>query len=165
MISLIVAKTSKDVIGINNDLPWYLPADLKHFKEITSDHAVVMGRKTFESIIKRLGHALPNRDNIVLTRDTSYASHEAHIIHDISYIQTLKGNTFVIGGAEIYNITIDQADRIYVTEIHADVDGDTYFPDINSSDWREISRESHLADDKNKYDYAFVIYERITYKK
>lgn len=159
MISLIVAKARNGIIGSNNDLPWYLPADLRHFKEVTMGHTVVMGRKTFESIISRLGKPLPGRKNVVITRDESFNYPGVTIIHDVADISTL-GDCFVIGGAEIYRQTIDMADRLYITEVNADIEGDTFFPDINSS-WKEISREQHQADDKNQFDYDFVVYEAI----
>ncbi len=159
MISLIVAKARNGIIGSNNDLPWYLPADLRHFKEVTMGHTVVMGRKTFESILQRLGKPLPDRKNVVITRDRLFSYPGVTIIHDVADISTL-GDCFVIGGAEIYRQTINMADRLYITEVHADIEGDTFFPDINSS-WKEISREQHQADDKNQFDYDFVVYEAI----
>lgn len=158
MISLIVAKANNNVIGSKNDLPWYLPADLRHFKDITTGHTVLMGRTTFNSILSRLGKPLPNRENVVITRDEDFTYHEVTVIHSIDDIKTL-GDVFVIGGAEIYRQTINIADRLYVTEVHADIDGDTYFPALSVS-WKEVSRESHTADDKNPHDYDFVIYER-----
>jgi dihydrofolate reductase len=158
MISLIVAKANNNVIGSKNDLPWYLPADLRHFKEITTGHTVVMGRTTFNSILSRLGKPLPNRENVVITRDQDFSYHEVTVIHSIDEIKTL-GDVYVIGGAEIYRQTIDIADRLYVTEVHADIDGDTYFPSLSVS-WKEVSRESHTADDKNPHDYDFVVYVR-----
>lgn len=155
----IIAAVARDgIIGSNNDLPWYLPADLRHFKEVTMGHTVVMGRKTFESILQRLGKPLPDRKNVVITRDRLFSYPGVTIIHDVADISKL-GDCFVIGGAEIYRQTIDMADRLYITEVHADIEGDTFFPDINSS-WKEISREQHQADDKNQYDYDFVVYER-----
>lgn len=159
MISFIVAKARNNVIGSRNDLPWYLPADLKHFKRLTTGHTVVMGRKTFESIIARLGKPLPDRDTIVVTRDTHFTYPEVKIIHDVREISQL-GDCFVIGGAELWQQTFDLADRLYVTDIHAEIDGDRYFPEIDPTKWYEISRESHKRDDKNPYDYDFVLYER-----
>ena len=158
MISLIVAKARNGIIGSNNDLPWYLPADLRHFKEVTMGHTVVMGRKTFESILQRLGKPLPDRKNVVITRDQSFTYPGVTIIHDVNEISQL-GDCFVIGGAEIYGQTIDMADRLYITEVHADSEGDTFFPALDAS-WKEISRVQHQADDKNQYDYDFVVYER-----
>lgn len=159
MISIIVAKAQNNVIGSKNDLPWYLPADLKHFREITTGHTVVMGRTTFESIVATLHKPLPNRKNVVITRDQTFSYPDVDAIHDIESIHDL-GDVFIIGGAEIYKQTIDMADTLYVTDVHADINGDAYFPTIDSS-WQEISRDPHQADDKNQYDYDFVIYKRI----
>lgn len=158
MISLIVAKAHNNVIGSKNDLPWYLPADLRHFKEVTTGHTVVMGRTTFNSIVSRLGKPLPNRQNVVITRDEDFSHHEVAVIHSIHEIKEL-GDVFIIGGAEIYRQTVDMADRLYITEVAADIEGDTYFPVLSAS-WQEISRESHTADEKNQYNYDFVVYER-----
>lgn len=158
MISLIVARANNGVIGSRNDLPWYLSADLRKFKELTTDHIVVMGRKTYESIHTRLGHALPNRRNIVLTRQAIDLP-DAEVIHDLREIEKL-GDVFVIGGAEVYAATIDMADRLYVTDVHADIEGDAYFPELDGSVWREVSREPHEKDEKNQFDYDFVIYDR-----
>ncbi len=158
MISLVVAKAHNNVIGSKNDLPWYLPADLRHFKEITTGHTVVMGRTTFNSILNRLGKPLPNRENVVVTRDPDFTYHEVTVIHSIEEIKDL-GDVFVIGGAEIYRQTVDIVDRLYVTEVDADIEGDTYFPDLAAS-WQEVSREHHESDEKNQFDYDFVVYER-----
>jgi dihydrofolate reductase len=161
MIAMVVAMAEGGVIGSRNDLPWYLPADLKHFKEITSGHTVVMGRTTFESIAARLGRPLPNRRNVVLTRDTSFAREGVEVIHGVSNIQTLDEDVYVIGGAQVYAATLDLADRLYVTEVHAHIAGDAHFPAIDPTIWREVSREPHTADEKNQYDYDFVVYERV----
>ncbi len=160
MISLIVAKSDNDVIGSHDGLPWYLPADLRHFKQLTTGHTVVMGRKTFDSIISRLGHPLPERRSIVVTRDVEFAYDDVEVIHDVASIRKLADRVFVIGGGEIYRQTIDHADVLYVTEVHADIDGDVTFPTIDAQVWRETSREPHVRDDKNQYDYDFVTYER-----
>ncbi|MEO5691160.1 MAG: dihydrofolate reductase [Candidatus Saccharimonadales bacterium] len=158
MISIIVAKSLNNVIGSRNDLPWHLPADQKYFRDITRGQTVVMGTKTFDSIIAGLNKPLPDRKNIVITRDRTFAYTDVEVIHDIESIKQL-GDVFVIGGAEIYRQTIDFADKLYVTEIDVVVDGDAYFPEINDA-WHEVSRETHKADDKNQYDYDFVVYER-----
>lgn len=158
MISLIVARANNGVIGSRNDLPWYLSADLRRFKELTTGQTVVMGRKTYESILRRLGHALPDRRNIVLTRQ-AVDFPDAEVIHDVRDIENL-GDVFVIGGAEVYAATIDLANRLYVTEVHADIEGDAHFPEIDPTMWREVSREPHTQDEKNQYDYDFVVYAR-----
>jgi dihydrofolate reductase len=159
MISCIVARASNGVIGSENELPWYLPADLKRFKELTIGTTVVMGRKTYDSIIARLGHALPNRRSVVLTRqDVTFP--DADVIHDVKDIARL-GNACIIGGAQVYQQTIDMVDTLYITDVHAAIDGDAYFPVLDPAEWREVSRESHKKDEKNQYDYDFVVYERI----
>lgn len=159
MISLIAAKAENNVIGSENDLPWYLPADLKHFKELTTGHTVLMGRKTYDSIVARLGHTLPNRRNIVLTRQ-DVTLPDAEVVHDIHGISGL-GDVFVIGGASVYAATIDMADKLYLTEVHANIDGDAYFPVIDPKKWRELSREKHTSDEKNQFSYDFVAYGRL----
>lgn len=160
MISLIVAKAQNNVIGSRNDLPWYLPADLRRFKELTTGHTVVMGRKTLESILARLGHPLPDRRNIVLTRQQALYP-DVEVLHDVREIERLGDDAvFVIGGAEVYAQTISMADRLYVTEVKADIDGDAHFPEIDRQTWQELTREQHFKDDKNQYDYDFVVYAR-----
>lgn len=162
MLNYIVAKAENDVIGSKNDLPWYLPADLIHFKTLTLGHTVVMGRKTFDSILARLGKPLPERTNVVLTRNPDFAYPGVTVLHDIADIDTLEGEVFNIGGEELFRATFDRADKLYATEVHADIPGDTYFPAIEADQWRETAREPHEADEKNPYDYDFVTYERIT---
>ncbi len=159
MISCIVARAENGVIGSENDLPWYLPADLKRFKDLTTGRTVVMGRKTYESIVARLGHALPNRKNVVLTRQ-DITLPDASIIHAIDDVRKLE-DVFIIGGAEVYRAAFDLIDKLYVTEVHATVSGDAHFPAIDPAAWRETSRESHEKDEKNQFDYDFVVYERI----
>ena len=158
MIAIIVAKADNNVIGSKNDLPWYLPADLKHFKNVTLGHAVVMGRNTFQSILDRLHKPLPGRENIILTRDNTFAYEGVRVIHTVDDINQLD-EVFIIGGAEVYKQTIDLADTLYVTEVHAAIDGDVVFPDIDDA-WTESSREHHKSDEKNQYDYDFVTYKR-----
>lgn len=160
MISLCVALSKNNVIGLHNTLPWYLPADLKHFKELTTGQTVVMGRKTLESIIDRIGHPLPQRRNVVVTRQDSLPYDGVEIIHDIAHIRNLAQHVFVIGGADIYRHTLPMADELHVTEVHATIAGDTYFPDIDPREWREVSHEAHAKDDRNEYDYDFVVYRR-----
>lgn len=159
MIAIIAALAHNNVIGAHNELPWYLPADLKHFREITTGHTVVMGRKTLESIITRIGGPLPNRTNVVLTRDEQHHYEDVDVIYDIDDLMEYEA-IYIIGGAEVYRQTIDMANRLYITEIHAEIDGDTYFPAIDNDVWHVVSREKHHADEKNDYDYDFVLYER-----
>lgn len=160
MISIVVSASDNHVIGSDGELPWYLPADLRHFRRITMGHTVVMGRKTFDSIMARLGHPLPDRRNVVVTRDPAFAYDGVTVIHDVRSLSEIAGDVFVIGGGEIYRQTIDQTDTLYVTEVHASIQGDVTFPAIDPHVWREISRETHTRDDKNQYDYDFVTYER-----
>lgn len=161
MLYYVVAKANNNVIGSKNDLPWYLPADLKHFKQLTLGRTVVMGRKTFESIVARLGAPLPGRDNVVVTRNPEFTFPGVRVLHNIEEIYGLKGDVYNIGGAELFRATFDRADKLNVTEVHADIPGDTFFPEIDPAHWREVARESHKKDEKNPYDYDFVTYERI----
>lgn len=162
MIKIIMAaKASNNVIGKDNDLVWHLPADLRFFKRTTRGHTLIMGRKTFES----LSNPLPERDSWVITRNKNYESADADVFHSLeSAIESAekKGlqTVFILGGGEIYRQSMTLADRLIITEVHHDFDGDTYFPEIDPEIWQEVSREEHSADEKNKYDYAFVQYER-----
>jgi dihydrofolate reductase len=163
-ISAIVAKSSNNAIGKNNQLPWRLPADLKYFKQLTLHHHILMGRKTFDS----LGKPLPQRTSIVLTRAMSsvgtQTTAEIFTVNSLEKgIEIAKQNgeneLFVIGGAQIYALAMPMLNRLYITEVHTEAEGDTFFPKI-SMDWREISREKHLKDEKNSFDYDFVVYQR-----
>ena len=163
MISLIVAIAHDNVIGRSNDLPWYLPADLKHFKTMTTGHTVIMGHKTYDSIATRLGGPLPDRHNVIVTRNEDLIVPGATVAHslEVALAENENGEVFVIGGAEIYAQSLPHADKLYVTEVDADIiGGDTFFPAIDPTMWRETSREAHSKDDRNEYDYAFVTYER-----
>lgn len=165
MVALIVAYASNGVIGKQNDLPWYLPADLQRFKQLTTGQAVIMGRKTFESIMKRLGHPLPNRLNIVLTSSAHYDLDDVRVAASLAEALQLsksREEVFIIGGASVFEEGLKLAERVYATEVKADIPGDVYFPDFNKQAWREVSREPHSKDDKNQYDFDFVTYERRT---
>jgi dihydrofolate reductase len=156
-LSLIVATDRKHGIGINNTLPWRLPEDLAFFKRTTSGHAIIMGRKTFDSI----GRPLPNRRNIVVTRNQDWAQEGVQRAGSLDEAVRLAGDgeVFVIGGAQIYVDAIQLADKLIVTEINASYDCDAFFPAIDPAIWHEVSRESqHSAD--NGWDYSFVIYQR-----
>ena len=158
-ISLIWAMSDNGVIGRENTLPWHMPADLSHFRRITSGHPIVMGRKNYESI----GKPLPQRTNIILTRDPSYRAPGCVVVHtlDEALEQTRNADkVFIIGGADIYRQFLPKADRLYLTQIHAHIDGDTFFPDYNPSLWHEIGREDHRADQKNPYPYSFITLEK-----
>lgn len=160
MIHLVVAKSDNNVIGHDNQLIWHLPNDLKHFKEITTGHPIIMGRKTFESI----GRILPNRTNIIITRNRNYSIENAKVAHSLNealeLAKEIDENIFIIGGGKIYEQAIDFADILEVTEVHENFEGDTYFPEIDLNVWKEISRIKHHKDEKNKFDYSFVRYER-----
>jgi len=158
MNAIVVAIAKNNVIGSNNTLPWYLPADLKRFKAITSGHTVVMGRKTFDSIVARIGKPLPDRQSIVITRQTDFAYPGVTTLNNIADLA--DDNNYILGGAEIYFLLLPKTDRLYITEVDAEIDGDVYFPKIEMSQWREVSREHHKKDDKNQYNFDFVVYDR-----
>ena len=157
LISAIVALSENRAIGKNNQLPWHLPADLKHFKQITMGKAILMGRKTYQSI----GRALPGRTNIILTSDKNFQAENCVIIHSIEQaLQITQDELCVIGGAEIYQQMLPYIQRIYMTVVHHVVDGDTYFPELNPAEWKEIEKTDHEADEKNNYAYRFLLLER-----
>lgn len=157
MISFVVAMDENNAIGKNNDLPWYLPNDLKHFKNVTMGKPIVMGRKTYESI----GKPLPGRENIVVTRDEHYHAEGTTVVHSVDEVIKKEAEELcVIGGTEIFKLFMPLADRLYVTEIHHTFDADTYFPEINRDEWRVVSRKPGIVDEKNKYPHDFVVYEK-----
>lgn len=153
------------VIGVDNDLPWNLPADMKYFMRTTRHHHVIMGRKTFES----MGTPLKNRTNIVITREVFYAATGILVAHSLQeglQIADSHGETevFIIGGAEIYNLALPLLDRIYLTEIDLVVEhGDAFFPELDLSEWRLVREENHEPDEKNLYAYSFKTYEKINH--
>jgi dihydrofolate reductase len=159
-ISIIVAASLNHVIGVKNKLPWRLSADLKYFKQLTTGHTIVMGRKTFDSI----GKALPNRENIVVTKNSSFR-HEGIIVkHSIdeafNYCKN-HNDVFIIGGDTIYQQTIAFANTIYLTKVHTMIDdGDAFFEELNSNEWSLIKSESHKRDEKNEFDFTFEVYQR-----
>ena len=158
-VSLIVAMAKNRVIGANNTLPWHLPADLKHFKTLTMGHHIVMGRKTYDSI----GKPLPGRTSVVVTRNANYAPPGVVVVNSLeSAISACADDEeiFVIGGAELYRQAIVLADRIYLTEIDADIPGDAHFTELDRKSWQETGRVSHAPDEKNLYHYHFVVYDR-----
>lgn len=160
MISLIAAMSKNRVIGNNNSLIWKLPADLKRFKELTTGTTVVMGRKTYESI----GRPLPNRRNIIITRDELYSVDGCEVVNSLEEALLLCSldNTFIIGGGEIYRQSLSIVDKIYLTIIHEDFEGDTYFPELGD-EWIKTSREDHEPDEKNKHKYSFINYEKYNF--
>ncbi|OOE14156.1 dihydrofolate reductase [Fictibacillus arsenicus] len=158
MISFVVAMDENRAIGKDNDLPWYLPNDLKHFKKTTMGKPIIMGRKTYESI----GKPLPGRENIVVTRDQSYEAEGTTIVHSVDEVLKMNAEEIcVIGGSEIFKQFLPVADRLYITEIHHTFDADTYFPKLNDDEWKEVSRTAGIIDEKNKYPHDFVVYKKI----
>ena len=161
MLSIIVAKASNNVIGKNNSLIWHLPEDLKRFKALTTGHTIIMGRKTFES----LGRILPNRKHVILCNDMKMDINDdrVEVLEDISmldkYINSEEEN-FIIGGATIYRLLMPYANKMYITEINQEFDGDVTFPEINKDEWKVIDIEKGLKDEKNPYDYNYVTYVR-----
>jgi dihydrofolate reductase len=161
IISLIVAMDRKRGIGKAGKLPWHLSSDLKRFRELTMGHHVIVGRKTYESI----GKPLPGRQMIVVTRN-SYLTPEGCLVGesvtDAIELARSRGESevFVIGGAEIYTQALDRADRIYLTQVHAEVDADTFFPELEASAWTETDSAHHPADDRNQYSFTFKLLER-----
>jgi dihydrofolate reductase len=156
--TIIVARSKNGVIGKDGDLPWHLPEDLKRFKSLTTDHAIIMGRKTWDSI----GRPLPNRQNIVITRDSTKQFEGATLAPTLGAALEIvepHRSPFIIGGSEIYRLALDVTQTIEMTLIDAEVDGDTFFPDLNPNDWEEIKRSLQL-DEKTQLRYAFITYQR-----
>lgn len=160
-ISIIAAVADNYAIGKANKLLWHLPADLKHFKQLTTGHAIVMGKRTFESLPNG---PLPNRKNIVLTSILSEGIidgyFEADSLEDAIDLCEKEKELFIIGGSTVYRQSMDKADAMYITWVHSEFHADVYFPEIDFSKWNELSREDFPADDKNPYPYSFVYYER-----
>ena len=159
MLSIIVAKAKNNVIGKDNKLIWHLSDDLKRFKKLTTGHTIIMGRKTFES----LGRVLPNRKHIVFTQNPDFKVNDENveIVHSMLQIQEYIENeeeAFVIGGAVIYNLLMPYVKKMYVTEIDEEFDGDAFFPRIDETKWREVSREKGPEDEENKVTYEYVTY-------
>ena len=159
VLSAIVAMAENRAIGKNNQLPWRLPADLRHFKEITLGKPIVMGRKTYESI----GRVLPGRQNVIITRQPSFQVPGAEVVcsPDAAFkLLAPAAEVMVIGGAELYRELLSRFQRIYITLVHAVIEGDSFFPDLDPAEWREGVREDHGADEENVYPYSFVVLER-----
>lgn len=155
MISIIVAVAENNVIGKDNKLIWHLPKDLKHFKETTTGHFIIMGRKTFESN----GRPLPNRTNVIITKDKNYKAEGCKIVHSLKEALDFAKNeseVFIIGGGEIYKQAMPIADRIYLTKVHQSFEGDTFFPEINMNEWTELSQQYFEPDERNKYPFSII---------
>lgn len=161
--SIIVAVSDNGVIGRNNDIPWKLSTDLKRLKSLTMGHHLIMGRKTWDSI----GRALPGRVSVVISRDPSFPAEGATIVHSLDEairVASISGDdeAFIAGGATIYGQAMHLADRMYLTRVHADIEGDTFFPEFNDvSEWRLTDSEHLEADEKNEYPFSFLTYERV----
>ena len=159
-ITIIAAAASNNALGKDNKLIWHLSKDLQHFKTLTNGHAVIMGRKTFESMPR----ALPNRTNIVITRQSDYQAENITVTSSLSEALTIAKNDprpFIIGGGEIYKQSMSVADEIELTRVHANFDADTFFPEINSHQWKEVWREEHAADEKHAHAFTFLRYQKI----
>lgn len=159
---IIAAAAENNALGINNDLPWHLPDDFKRFKQLTSGHKILMGRKTLESFPK----ALPNREHIVITRDKNYKPKFDCIVFNsleeaVNYTKQDEVG-YIIGGGEIYKQAMDLATHIELTRIHAEFEADTFFPVIDLEKWKMVKEEYHPKDDKHKFDFTYQTFERIT---
>lgn len=164
-LSLIVATAENGTIGRDNQLPWHLPGDLAYFKRTTLGKPVLMGRKTFESI----GRPLPGRPNLVITRQQQWQAEGVTVCHSLEQAiaearqmpeAIEKGEIMVIGGAELYRQALPMADRIYLTQVHAQVEGDAWFPELDADHWRQVSSQRHGAEGFNPYDYSFIVLSR-----
>ncbi len=167
-LSLIVAIAKNRVIGHQNKMPWHLPAELQYFKRVTMGHAIIMGRKTFESI----GRPLPGRQNIVVTRNAEFTAAGVDVVHSVDAAIAISSSSatddtsaqtgaFIIGGATLYAEALAYADKLYITEVDAAPEGDTFFPALNQREWVETSRERREADDKNIFAVEYVVLNRI----
>lgn len=162
MLSIIVAKAKNNIIGKDNRLLWNIPDDIRRFKEMTKNHTMIMGRKTFES----MGEILPDRTYVIFSQNPDFKVEKSNvkIVHSMFEIQEYiesKDECFVIGGAMIYNLLMKYVQKMYVTEIHKDFEGDTFFQKINPEIWEEVSRENGPKDENVHFEYDYVIYKRI----
>jgi dihydrofolate reductase len=158
-LSLVVAASSNNVIGRDGGLPWHLPDDLRQFKRLTTGKAVIMGRSTYESI----GRPLPDRRNIVMTRNADYVADGCDVVSSVSEaMDAVEGaeEVMIIGGGQVYRDFLPLANRIYLTRVQAEVEGDTYFPEIDEAAWRLVSSEHHAADEKHRYAFDVMVFER-----
>lgn len=156
-LSIIVAVANQNVIGVDNTLPWHLPEDLKRFKALTMGHHIIMGRKTYES----LNRLLPGRTTVIVTRNKHYAVEGAIVVHSVEQALAVCASddeVFLIGGAELYRQGFAHADKLYITEVHTDVEGDAYLPNFDLTQWDEITRELHQAE--NGLSFSYVTYQR-----
>ncbi len=164
IISFIAALSKNRVIGKNNDLPWHLPDDMKYFMQTTKGHYSIMGRKNYDSIPEKF-RPLPNRTNVVVTRQKDFIAPGCIVVHSVEEgIETARkaneAEAFITGGAEIFKVGFPFSQRLYLTQIDAEIEGDTYFPEWNASQWNEMSRRHHPVDDRHAFAFDFVVYER-----
>jgi dihydrofolate reductase len=164
ILSLIAALSRNKTIGKNNGLPWNLPDDMKYFMQTTRNHFVIMGRKNYDSLPKKF-KPLPDRTNIVITRQSDFYAPHCIVLNSLEKgIEIARDagekETFIIGGAEIFKMTLPSAQLLYLTEIQADINGDTFFPEFNTDDWKELSRKPHPVDSRHSFAFDFVVYER-----
>jgi len=160
MITIIAAIAKNNALGKDNKLIWHIPADLKRFKKVTLNHHVIMGRKTYES----LGKPLPNRTNIIITRNANFKAEGCVVVNslqDAIAVAKEDKSPYILGGAEIYKQAILIADKLDLTFVHHNFEADAFFPEIDKTIWKETLREDFKANDKNKYDYSFVTFERL----
>ncbi len=159
-IILIAAASENNVIGKDNDLAWHLPDDFKYFKNTTKEHSIVMGRKTFDS----MGKALPDRRNIVITRDQKWNAPDVDVANSLQEVFTYcrdEREIFIIGGAEIYKQALPYANKILLTRVHTEIEGDAYFPTFDLSEWKLTDSTFHDSDEKHAFSFTFEVYERI----
>ncbi|MGZ3871781.1 MAG: dihydrofolate reductase [Mucilaginibacter sp.] len=159
ILTIVVAISENHAIGKDNKLLWHLPKDLKHFKDITTGHTVIMGRKTYDSV----GKPLPNRRNIIITRQ-DITINGCEVVNSLEAAIALcedEEEVFIVGGAEIYRQAIKLTDRIYLTVVHQQFEADSFFPEIDTKAWKEVYREDHQPDEKNLLPYSFITYERV----
>ena len=159
MLSIIVAASENNVIGKDNQLLWHLPDDLRHFKRTTRGHHVIAGRNTFES----QGKPLPGRTNIIITRNPEYKAEGCLMVDSLNKaLDLVKGDDepFIIGGEQIYRLALPRVDRIYLTRVHAELEGDTFFPDLDMEQWKEVSRTYHEKDERHVYPFTILVLER-----
>lgn len=157
MITLIAAAAENNALGKDNDLLWHLPEDFKRFKQITSGHYIIMGRKTFESFPK----PLPNRTHIIITRQEDYLAEGCLVVHSLEEAMEIapqNEEVFIIGGAQIYKQALPFADKIDLTRVHIELDADAFFPEFNTSEWNLVFSEKHFKDEKHQYDFTFETY-------
>ena len=162
LISIIVAVSENGIIGIKGGLPWHLSEDLKNFKKLTSGHAIIMGRKTYESI----GKPLPNRKNIIISRNKAFKADGCFIFDSVSEAikhagETAEDESFIIGGGEVYRQSLELADKVYLTKVKVSLEGDTFFPELEKNSWKILSVQSFKKDNKNEYDFDIIEYQRI----